>query len=117
MLIQAQGPPKGVLFAASKRVVDVILAGGTLLVLGPLLLLGMLAVKLSSRGPVFYRAKRAGLGGMPFWMVKLRTMRVGTDTADRKITAAEDDRVTGVGRWLRKFKIDELPQLWNVLRG
>ena len=50
-------------------------------------------------------------------MFKLRTMRVGTDSADRKITAEEDDRVTAVGRWLRKCKIDELPQLWNVLRG
>ena len=50
-------------------------------------------------------------------MFKLRTMCVGTDSADRKVTAEVDDRVTPVGRWLRKFKLDELPQLWNVLRG
>jgi lipopolysaccharide/colanic/teichoic acid biosynthesis glycosyltransferase len=50
-------------------------------------------------------------------MFKLRTMRVGTDSSDRSVAAEEDDRVTPVGRWLRKFKIDELPQLWNVLRG
>ncbi len=50
-------------------------------------------------------------------MLKLRTMRAGTDSPDRKITAEQDERVTPVGRWLRKFKIDELPQLWNVLRG
>ena len=83
----------------------------------PLVLLGVLAVKLSSRGPAFYRAKRAGLHGEPFVMFKLRTMRVGADSADRKITAEDDDRVTAVGRWLRKCKIDELPQLWNVLIG
>ncbi len=88
-----------------------------LVVAGPLILLGALAVKLTSRGPAFYRAKRAGLGGKPFLMFKLRTMRIGSDSADRKVTADEDDRVTLVGRWLRKFKIDELPQFWNVLKG
>jgi lipopolysaccharide/colanic/teichoic acid biosynthesis glycosyltransferase len=102
---------------AGKRLFDVVLATCALVLTGPLILLGALAVKLTSRGPIFYRAKRAGLGGRPFLMLKLRTMRVATDSADRKITAAQDDRVTAVGRVLRKFKIDELAQLWNVLRG
>jgi lipopolysaccharide/colanic/teichoic acid biosynthesis glycosyltransferase len=57
------------------------------------------------------------LKGKPFEMFKLRTMRVGTDTVDRKITAEQDDRITPIGRLLRKFEIDELPQFWNVLRG
>jgi lipopolysaccharide/colanic/teichoic acid biosynthesis glycosyltransferase len=100
-----------------KRVLDVVLAACALVVTGPLILLGALAVKCTSRGPAFYRAKRAGKGGRPFFMLKLRTMRIGTDTADRKITAAQDDRTTAVGRILRKLKIDEFPQFWNVFRG
>jgi lipopolysaccharide/colanic/teichoic acid biosynthesis glycosyltransferase len=108
---------RAVLYQAAKRLIDVIVAGFALAFTGPLILLGALAVKLTSRGPSFYGAKRAGLNGKPFVMLKLRTMRVGTDSADRKITEDHDDRVTPAGRWLRKCKIDELPQLWNVLRG
>jgi lipopolysaccharide/colanic/teichoic acid biosynthesis glycosyltransferase len=107
----------GILYRGVKRLLDVVLAASALVVIGPLILLGALAVKLTSRGPAFYRAKRAGLGGKPFVMFKLRTMRIGTDSADRKVTADQDDRVTWLGRWLRKLKIDELPQFWNVLRG
>jgi lipopolysaccharide/colanic/teichoic acid biosynthesis glycosyltransferase len=104
-------------YAVCKRLIDVALALTALALTGPLILLGALAVKLSSRGPAFYRARRAGLKGRPFAMFKLRTMRVGTDSANRKVTAEDDDRVTAVGRWLRKCKIDELPQFWNVLKG
>jgi lipopolysaccharide/colanic/teichoic acid biosynthesis glycosyltransferase len=100
-----------------KRLLDVIVAALALLVFGPVILIGAVAVKLTSRGPACYRARRAGLGGRVFHMLKLRTMRVDTDSIDRRITAEEDDRITAVGRWLRRFKIDELPQLWNVLRG
>jgi lipopolysaccharide/colanic/teichoic acid biosynthesis glycosyltransferase len=120
---KGDGPPapavgeKGLRFRALKRLEDVVLAVAALVVTGPLILLGALAVKLSSPGPAFYRAKRAGLRGRQFLLLKLRTMRVGADTPDRKVTAERDDRVTPVGRLLRKFKVDELPQLWNVLRG
>jgi lipopolysaccharide/colanic/teichoic acid biosynthesis glycosyltransferase len=100
-----------------KRCLDAIIAAIALVIAGPVILVAALAVKLSSRGPAFYRAKRAGRDGLPFTMFKLRTMRVGTDAADRKITADDDDRVTRVGSILRKFKIDELQQLFNVLRG
>jgi lipopolysaccharide/colanic/teichoic acid biosynthesis glycosyltransferase len=100
-----------------KRLFDLMFAAGALLVSWPLILLGALAVKLTSAGPAFYRAKRAGLGGLPFDMFKLRTMSVGSDAAGRRITEQEDERVTVVGRLLRKLKIDELPQFWNVLRG
>jgi len=100
-----------------KRLFDIVFAICILSVTWPLILIGALAVKLTSPGPAFYRAKRAGLGGRPFDMLKLRTMRIGTDTPDRKITAEQDDRITPAGRVLRKFKIDELPQFWNVLRG
>lgn len=100
-----------------KRTSDVAFAGGALLVTWPLILAGALAVKLTSAGPAFYRARRAGLDGKPFDMYKLRTMRVGMDTRDRRVTAASDDRMTRVGAILRRFRIDELPQFWNVLRG
>ena len=102
---------------AGKRLLDIVIAGCALVLTSPLILVGALLVKLTSPGPAFYRARRAGLGGRPFDMFKLRTMRTGTDTPNRKITADRDERVIPVGRWLRRFKIDELPQLWNVLRG
>jgi len=101
----------------TKRAFDVTFSAGALVLTWPLILLGAAAVKLTSPGPVLYRARRAGLGGKPFEMFKLRTMRVGPAVPDRRIAAAEDNRVTTVGRVLRKFQIDELPQFWNVLRG
>jgi lipopolysaccharide/colanic/teichoic acid biosynthesis glycosyltransferase len=101
----------------AKRSFDVLSALVALLFTGPLILLCALAIKLNSRGPVFYRAKRAGWHGRPFLMYKLRTMLVGTDATDRRITDQTDERVTAVGRWLRRFKVDELPQFWNVLHG
>jgi lipopolysaccharide/colanic/teichoic acid biosynthesis glycosyltransferase len=100
-----------------KRVFDVVAAVLALGLSWPLIAVGALLVVLSSRGPAFYRARRAGLRGRPFDVLKLRTMRVGTDTPDRRITDARDDRVTPVGRFLRRSKIDELPQFWNVLVG
>ena len=100
-----------------KRLFDSVIAAGVLLVTWPLILLGALAVKLTSPGPAFYRARRAGLGGKPFVMFKIRTMRLDADTSGPKITADQDQRVHPVGRLLRRFKIDELPQFWNVLRG
>src|ERR1700722_227752 len=85
--------------AAVKRLLDVVLAAGGRLVAGAPILLGALAVKLTPRGRAFYRAKRAGLGGKPFLMFKLRTMRIGSDSADRKVTADQDARATVGGRW------------------
>ena len=100
-----------------KRLFDIVVAASALLLTCPLILIGALAVKLTTPGPAFYRAKRAGLGGKLFYMLKLRTMRVGTDAVDRRVTAERDDRITPVGELLRKFKIDELPQFWKVLCG
>jgi lipopolysaccharide/colanic/teichoic acid biosynthesis glycosyltransferase len=101
----------------TKRLLDIVLSTAALVVSGPVILVAALAVKLTSPGPAFYRARRAGLRGRPFDMYKLRTMRIGTDSPDRRVTAPEDDRITPVGRLLRQSKIDELPQFWNVLRG
>ena len=111
-----------------KRVFDIVLASLLLIVLSPLLLLIALAVKLSSRGPVLYRSPRAGIGGAPFQCWKFRTM---FEDADARQAALEphneasgalfkirdDPRLTRVGRRLRRFSLDELPQLVNVLRG
>ncbi|MHC5211408.1 MAG: sugar transferase [Planctomycetota bacterium] len=100
-----------------KRTFDIVFASLALLATLPLLCLAGLAIKLTSRGPLLYTAKRAGLGGEPFGMLKLRTMSVGSDATAQFVTAEHDQRVTPVGRILRKFKIDELPQFWNVLVG
>jgi exopolysaccharide biosynthesis polyprenyl glycosylphosphotransferase len=111
-----------------KRCADVAIAGTMLLVTAPVLLITAVAIKLDSRGPVFYTQRRAGLGGRPFRMVKFRTMvdgaheRLGEvvriDRLDHPMFKLRDDpRITRVGRFLRKSSLDELPQLVNVLRG
>lgn len=102
-----------------KRLFDLLFASLGLSVTSPLLLFAVLAVKLSSRGPVFYRAPRVGLKGRTFVMYKIRTMRFDqSDLSDRiKITSRTDKRVFAVGQVIRKLKLDELPQLFNVVTG
>ncbi len=100
-----------------KRIFDIAFATCALLITWPLILIGALLAKLTSPGPAFYPAKRAGRGGRAFEMLKIRSMVVGRDTPERRVTEDDDDRVTRVGAFLRKFRIDELPQFWNVLRG
>ena len=99
-----------------KRATDLALVSAALVLLGPLMLLVALLIKLSSRGPVFYVAPRMGWRGIPFGQLKFRTMHVGADRQGA-FTAQHDRRVFAVGRWLRLFKIDELPQVLNILRG
>lgn len=102
----------------AKRVIDVALAGLALLLLLPLCALFALAIKSSSPGPVLYRQERAGRHGRPFQMLKFRTMVVGAQASGLGLRVAYDDpRLTPVGRLLRRFALDELPQLINVLRG
>lgn len=100
-----------------KRAFDATVAFLTLIVLWPLLILISAAVKLDSRGPIIFKQERVGLGGAIFLILKFRTMRDAPGRESRNITPAGDPRVTRVGRFLRKSKLDELPQLWNVLRG
>jgi exopolysaccharide biosynthesis polyprenyl glycosylphosphotransferase len=113
---------------ATKRVFDVVVSAGIVLVATPLWLLTALAVKLSSPGPVFYRDRRVGLGEREFGMFKFRSMHVdagerqagleGANEASGPLFKIKDDpRVTRVGRFLRRYSIDELPQILNVLRG
>lgn len=99
-----------------RRVWDVVCSAVALLVLSPVLLAAAVGIRWSSPGPVFYRAQRVGRSGRPFVMYKLRTMHCRL-SAGSSITAANDPRVFPLGRLLRALKIDELPQLLNVLRG
>jgi len=99
------------------RVIDVLASLFGLIVLSPVLAAVAVAVKLSSPGPVLYRAKRVGRYGKLFTMYKFRTMRTGADAGARITAGDEDERITPVGRKLRATKLDELPQLLNVLTG
>jgi lipopolysaccharide/colanic/teichoic acid biosynthesis glycosyltransferase len=105
----------GALRAALKRAIDVTLAALALVVLAPLLLLISLLIVFDSPGPVFYRADRAGFRGRPLRMLKFRKMR--THARGGALTVADDERLTRLGAWLVRSKLDELPQLWHVLRG
>lgn len=100
-----------------KRTFDLTISALLLMALSPLFLLVATAIKLDSKGPVFHRAIRAGKHGVPFTMYKFRTMVVGAAKCGPGLTRGGDPRVTRVGKWLRKYKIDEVPQLINVLRG
>ncbi|MBV9842857.1 MAG: TIGR03013 family PEP-CTERM/XrtA system glycosyltransferase [Sphingomonadaceae bacterium] len=101
-----------------KRLFDVAVSGIILLIGLPIILLGALAVKFESRGPAFYKQKRVGLYGEEFEVIKLRSMRTDAEKPGQAVWAQKDDpRVTRVGRFIRKVRIDELPQLWTVLKG
>ena len=100
---------------AAKRVADVSLSLLMLVVLAPLLVACALAVRLESRGPIFYRATRVGRAGRQLHVVKFRKMVDGA--RGQALTSDADDRFTRIGRFLARTKLDELPQLWNVLRG
>lgn len=112
-----------------KRAVDLVAASVGLLVLSPLFVVLAVAIKLDSRGPAFFRQRRWGRGGRDFRIVKFRTMVDGAEALKASVEAGndvdggplfklhEDPRVTRVGAWLRRTSLDELPQLWNVLRG
>jgi lipopolysaccharide/colanic/teichoic acid biosynthesis glycosyltransferase len=100
------------------RAADVAIAGGTLLLASPVLALAALAVKLEDGGPVLYRQTRVGRNGADFELLKLRTMVVGAETMGAGLSVNHGDaRITRAGRVLRKLSLDELPQLWNVVRG
>jgi lipopolysaccharide/colanic/teichoic acid biosynthesis glycosyltransferase len=98
-----------------KRLLDILVAGAALVLLSPLLVLVALAVRVAMGSPVFFRQLRPGLHGEPFELVKFRTMR---RSASAEVAVAEDQqRLTRLGRFLRASSLDELPELWNVLKG
>ncbi len=119
-------------YPVTKRVLDVLAAAVGLILGAPLLLLVAGLIRLDTGGPVLYWQRRVGRGGRTFWMVKFRTMRVGAEgdlepmlegDPDARATweqwqkLYQDPRLTRTGRWLRRTSLDELPQLWNVLKG
>jgi lipopolysaccharide/colanic/teichoic acid biosynthesis glycosyltransferase len=100
------------------RAADVAIAGSALIVASPVLALAALGVKLEDGGPVLYRQTRVGKDGSDFELLKLRTMVVGAETMGAGLSVNRgDERITRAGRLLRKLSLDELPQLWNVVRG
>lgn len=100
-----------------KRALDVVMAVAGLLLAAPVLLLFMLLIWLQDGHSPLYRSRRVGLGGRPFAMVKLRSMIVGAERSQVLSTAGDDPRITRIGSLVRRYKLDELTQLWNVLVG
>ncbi len=99
------------------RFFDILFSALGLIVLSPLFLVLYLLIRLESRGSGFYSQQRIGLGGKPFRLYKFRSMRVGSDKKGLITVGEHDNRITRTGAFIRKYKLDELPQLWNVLTG
>src|SRR5262249_24593600 len=97
------------------RIIEIAVASTVLIILAPVAALAAVAIALTSRGPVLFKQRRVGQAGRTFSLYKLRTMVASC--SGPQVTAADDIRVTRVGSWLRKVKLDEVPQLWNVIRG
>jgi exopolysaccharide biosynthesis polyprenyl glycosylphosphotransferase len=117
-LLEARMRPLEGIRAALKRAFDVIVSAGLLVAFLPILLLAALIVAMTSRGGVFYRQERVGKDDRPFQLWKLRTMREGAEGETGAVFSSPGDpRVTSAGRWLRSLRVDEIPQLWNVLIG
>ena len=100
-----------------KRMIDVSVSGIALLLLSPLYLYILIRVRLSSEGPIFFKQQRIGLNGKPFWIYKFRSMFIDAEAQGPQLSHDDDPRVTTWGRVMRKWRLDELPQFWNVLKG
>jgi len=100
-----------------KRFIDIVASIISLLLLSPFLCFFMLRIKLDSKGPIIYKQERIGRYGKPFNILKFRTMYMGAESGIPQLSSADDDRITPVGRILRKYRIDEIPQFWNIIRG
>ncbi|MDR2628327.1 MAG: sugar transferase [Dysgonamonadaceae bacterium] len=100
-----------------KHTTDVLVAGVMLLALSPVYVALALQIKLSSKGPVFFRQERIGHGGRPFVIYKFRTMVENAENDVPMLSSSDDSRITGFGHFMRKYRLDELPQFWNVLKG
>lgn len=114
---QTQRPPFSFLESALKRLFDICFSSMTLIALSPMMLLVAVAIKLDSKGPVFFFQTRKGYGGRTFRIVKFRSMRVLEDGPQLRQATRSDLRVTRVGAFIRSTSIDELPQFWNILKG
>lgn len=98
-----------------KRVLDILFSCAAMVLLAPLFVVLVISVRMNFGAPIFFRQKRPGLGGRPFRLAKFRTMRNTTDADGRLV--ADEARLTSFGRFLRSTSLDELPELWNVLKG
>ncbi len=117
-MVFGDGFNQGLARTIVKRLFDLLSAAVLLVVSAPIMLLAAIAIKLDSRGPVFYRQERVGLNGRPFMVTKFRSMRQDAEKdGTPRWASVQDDRVTKVGHFMRRTRIDELPQLWNVLNG
>jgi len=117
-LIFSDGFSSGrVLSSVAKRVFDIAVSGLLLALAFPVIALFALLVKLDSRGPAFFRQQRVGLYGQPFTLLKLRSMRTDAEAGGARWAEKNDPRITRLGRFIRKVRIDELPQVWTVLKG
>lgn len=116
-LLNASGEPQLLYIKKVKRLFDIVCSAVGLLLGLPLVLLSAIAIRLTSAGPIFYRQTRSGRFGRAFQMTKLRTMRVDAEKEGAVWSEKNDPRVTLVGRFLRRYRIDEIPQLWHVLCG
>jgi lipopolysaccharide/colanic/teichoic acid biosynthesis glycosyltransferase len=105
------------LYPVAKRTFDAVAAAAGLIVLSPVIAGIAIAIKRGSKGPLLYKGTRVGMNGEPFHMLKFRTMVVDADKIGGSSTPEDDPRVTPIGKTLRKYKLDELPQLINVLLG
>src|SRR5687768_12854719 len=105
------------IYPVAKRLFDLVLASAALVTVSPVLLGVALWIKLDSPGPVIYTGRRIGRGGRPFGMHKFRTMVLNADALGGSSTPDDDPRLTRSGKLLRRYKLDELPQLFNVVRG
>jgi len=102
---------------AVKRIFDITFSFAMLILLFPIFIYFAIAIKIDSKGPVFYRQERIGRFGKSFNILKFRTMYVNAENGTPKLSSVDDDRITSIGRILRKYRIDELPQFWNILKG
>jgi lipopolysaccharide/colanic/teichoic acid biosynthesis glycosyltransferase len=114
---KAEATIRALTYKSCKRIFDIVLSVVGLALLSPLMLAVAVVVRLSSAGPALYRGRRVGLNGRLFYVLKFRTMFVNADRLGGSCTADDDVRITRIGRSLRKTKLDELPQLLNVLTG
>jgi exopolysaccharide biosynthesis polyprenyl glycosylphosphotransferase len=117
LLVELQKDPMPVWQIVSKRIFDVLVSLSCLIILIPLYIILSICVKTSSKGPIFFMQERIGLGHKPFKIIKFRTMFMDAERAGPQLSSDHDPRVTIAGRWMRKLRLDEFPQFYNVLIG
>jgi len=117
LLIQINEDPMPEWQHSTKRLIDIVASIFALIILLPVFIILAILVKLSSKGPVFFKQERIGINGKPFNIIKFRTMFVDSEKNGPQLSSSNDSRITPLGKFLRKTRLDEFPQFWNVLKG